>query len=538
MKAEAKAPVNWQEKYSELEASSAQKIAELEASFSSATKELEHRIAELEALNKYYEEQFRLAKHRQFGQSSEKSVYGEQLGLFDEVENTANLKKAEELETISYGRPKRTSKLKDDLSDAPLETEEFILPDEEQVCPNCGGPLHSMGTEECCHVEIIPAKVRMKRYLRHVYACRNCEKTGEQATIIRAPMPEPVIKGSLASPSAIAHIAVQKYVNAVPLYRQEQDLLRQGLTLSRQTMANWLIKGSQDWLEPLYKRMRQLLLAENILHGDESVLQVLREPGKKAKTDSYMWLYRTGRYAKYPIVLYEYQPTRSSAHPKRFLEGYKGYLHTDGYAGYHKLEPDVTVVGCWAHLRRKLDEALKALPEKDRLNAAAQRGFELCSRLFTLENGWGELSPEDRLEKRLTEAKPLTEEFFHWAKSANALPKSALGKAVHYALEQQPWLMNVFLDGRLELSNNRAERSIKPFVIGRKNWLFCNTPKGARSSSVIYSVIETAKENGLKPFDYLEYLFTRLPNDTVSAIDSCLPWSEHLPVRIKAGKIS
>ena len=537
MKANAENAVNWKEKYKELEVSSAHKLAELEASFSSATKELERRIAELEALNKYYEEQFRLAKHRQFGQSSEKSEYGEQLGLFDEAENTASLKKVEELETISWERTKRTSKIKDDLSDAPLETVELTLAEEEQICPVCGGAMHELSTEECCHVEIIPAKVLMKRHLRHVYACRNCEKTGEQATIVRAPMPEPVIKGSLASPSAIAHIAVQKYVNAVPLYRQEQEFLRQGLTLSRQTMANWLIKGSQDWLEPLYERMRQLLLSEDVLHGDESVLQVLKEPGKKAKTDSYMWLYRTGKYARHPIVLYEYQPTRSSSHPKRFLGGYKGYLHTDGYAGYHKLAPDVTVVGCWAHLRRKFDEALKALPEKDRPNAAAMHGFALCNRLFALESEWTELSPEQRLNKRQNEAKSLAEEFFFWARSVNALPKSALGKAVHYAFEQQPWLMNVFLDGRLELSNNRAERSIKPFVIGRKNWLFCNSQKGARSSSVIYSMIETAKENGLKPFEYLAYIFAKLPNSTTSAIDRCLPWSEDLPDYIKAGKI-
>ena len=537
MKTKANAAVNWQEKFIELEASSAQKIAELEASFSSSTKELERRIAELEALKRYYEEQFRLAKQRQYGPSSEKSNFGEQLGLFDEAENTADLKKAVELEKITYERPKRTSKLKDDLADAPMETVEHSLPEDEQFCPTCGNALHSMSTEECCHVEIIPAKVVLKRNLRHVYACRSCEKTAVKATIIRAPMPEPVIKGSLASPSAVAHIATQKYVNAVPLYRQEQDLLRQGLTLSRQTMANWLIKSSQDWLEPLYERMRRLLLEESTLHADETVLQVLKEPGRKATTNSYMWLYRTGKYARHPIVLYEYQPTRSSSHPKRFLEKYTGYLHADGFAGYHSLDQAIIVVGCWAHLRRKLDEAIKALPEADRANATAQYGFDICNRLFAFESQWADLEPDERLKKRLVDAKPLAEELFRWAKSVNALPKSALGKAVNYAVEQQSWLMNVFLDGRLELSNNRGERSIKPFVIGRKNWLFCNSQKGARSSSVIYSMIETAKENGLKPFEYLEYIFQELPNMTASFLDDILPWAEGLPDRIKAGKL-
>ena len=170
-------------------------------------------------------------------------------------------------------------------------------------------------------------------------------------------------------------------------------------------------------------------------------------------------------------------------------------------------------------------------------NATAQRGFQQCNRLFALESEWAELSPEQRFQKRQTEAKPLAEDFFRWARSANVLPKSPLGKALRYAIDQQPWLMNVFLDGRLELSNNRAERSIKPFVIGRKNWLFCNSQKGAGSSSVIYSLIETAKENSLKPFEYLEYLFTALPNATTSIIDSLLPWSDDLPARIKAGKL-
>ena len=534
MKTAERSAIHWQEKYMELEASSARKIAELEASFSSLAKELESRIAALEALNKYYEEQFRLAKHRQYGASSEKTPHTEQLGLFDEVENTADLKKAEELEKVTYNPPKKRNQLKDDLTDAPLETVEHKLPTQEQICPVCGSPLRSMSQEECCNIEIIPARVIMKRHLREVYACRNCEKTKEQATIVRAPMPEPVIKGSLASPSAIAHIATQKYVFAVPLYRQEQEFLRQGLSLSRQTMSNWLIRASQDWLEPIYDKMKLQLLKEEILHADESRLQVLQEPGRKANTESYMWLYRTGKDTDTPIALFEYQPTRSSGHPKRFLENYTGYLHTDGYAGYHSLEPKVTVVGCWAHLRRRFDEALKALPESDRPTAVAQYGFNLCNELFLLEREWADLPAEKRYEKRLSVAKPKAETLFAWASSVNALPKSPLGKAVHYALEQRRWLMNVFLDGRLEISNNRAERSIKPFVIGRKNWLFNNTPKGAKSSSVIYSIIETAKENDLKPLEYLDYVLTMLPNETTSAIDRYLPWADGLPEHLKS----
>ena len=397
--------------------------------------------------------------------------------------------------------------------------------------------MHNMSSEEQCNIEIIPAKVLVKRHLRHVYSCRNCEKTGVKSTIVKAPMPEPVIKGSLASPSAIAHIAVQKYVNAVPLYRQEQEFLRQGFSLSRQTMANWLIRSTADWLEPVYEHMRRVLLAEDITHADESTLQVLKEPGKKANTESYMWLYRTGKHAERPIVLFEYQPTRSSSHPKRFLDGFNGYIHTDGYAGYHNLGPGKVVVGCWAHMRRKLDEALKSLSEEDRDRATANKGYQLCNKLFALEAEWADLPPGERLKNRILESKPLAEAFFDWAKTANAIPQSPVGKAAHYALKQQPWLMNIFLDGRLEISNNRAERSIKPFVIGRKNWLFCNTPKGARASSVIYSIIESAKENGLKPFEYLEHLLSKLPNSTMSAIDALLPWAGGLPDYVRVEKV-
>ena len=346
--------------------------------------------------------------------------------------------------------------------------------------------------------------------------------------VIKAPMPNPVIKGSLASPSAVAHIMTQKYVTYVPLYRQEAQFLREGIHLSRQTMANWVVKSSDDWLEPIYERLRDRLLEHDVLHADETTVQVLQEPGRKANTNSYMWLYRTGSDAERPIVIYEYQPTRSSSHPKRFLSGWKGYLHTDGYAGYHVL-PDITVVGCWAHLRRKFDEALTAIPPNERSGSAAQKGLDYCNRLFALEREFEKLIPEERYKKRIEESLPVTEAFFAWLQTINATPKFAIGKAAHYATEQQKWLMNVYLDGRLEFSNNRAERSIKPFVMGRKNWLFSNTPNGARASSVVYSIIETAKENGLKPFEYLKYLFETMPNIAADNIDNLLPWSDALP---------
>lgn len=280
--------------------------------------------------------------------------------------------------------------------------------------------------------------------------------------------------------------------------------------------------------------MHTHLLAQPILHADETTLQVLQEPGRRAETQSYMWLYRTGRDGP-PIVLYDYQETRGGHHPRDFLTGFGGYLHVDGYSGYHKVA-GVTLVGCWAHARRKFDEALKALPDgKQTAAVAAREGLEFCNRLFAIERQIRDAPPEERLKVRTEQSRPLLDEFWAWLRThrPRVLPKSTLGKAIAYCLEQREKLAAFLQDGRLELDNNRSERSIKPFVIGRKNWLFSNTPRGARASATIYSIIETAKENGLNPFAYLTWLFEELPQipelKDPEALDRLLPWSQSLP---------
>jgi len=281
-------------------------------------------------------------------------------------------------------------------------------------------------------------------------------------------------------------------------------------------MSNWLLKATEDWLEPLYDRMKEILCAGQVLHADETTLQVLHEPGKKPQSKSYMWLYRTGSDAHRPIVLYEYQPDRGKKRPQNFLKDFKGYLHADGYDGYHDLPADIIVVGCWAHARRKFDEALKLLPEKARPDSQVMEGIRRIGQLYRLEEEFRKLSREDnfkeRFEARQRRSKPLIDAFFNWCANVNPMPKTPLGKAVQYCQGQCFWLEHFLLDGRLEIDNNRAERSIKPFVIGRKNWLFSNTPGGARASAVLYSVIETAKENGLNPFEYLTFVFRNAPN--------------------------
>jgi transposase len=491
------------------------------------------RIAELEALVRYYEEQFRLSKHRQFGASTEKSEY-DQINLFNEAEATADANAPEpELVEIERHYRKRTRLTTDKLpEDLPVEVVEHDLPADERICPECDGDLHVMGHDKRRELKIIPAKAVIVEHVRKVYACRTCERDACSVPVLKAPIAEPVIKGSFASPEAIAHIMCQKFVMGAPLYRQEQDWKRNGIPLSRQTMSNWLIKATEDWLEPVYDMLKELLCHRNVLHADETTLQVLREPGKMAQSKSYMWLYRTSGDKIHQIVLYEYQPDRKAKRPAEFLKDFKGYLHTDGYDVYHKLPEQIVVVGCWAHARRKFDEALKALPEKDREDSNALLGKRYCDKLFELERRFAELPPEVRFEKRQEHSRPVMETFFVWADALKPAPKTGIGKAVHYVLSQQKYLERYVLDGRLEISNNRAERSIKPFVIDRKNFLFANTPRGAKASAVMFSIIETAKECGVNPFAYLTYIFTNAPNwnirNDIDALERLLPWMANL----------
>ena len=483
--------------------------------------------ARLERQVEYLLEQMRLARHRQFGASSEKSEYDlSQLNLFNEAEVMAESEQPEpELIEIEKHYRKRTRLTTDKLpEDLQIEVVDHELPESEQVCCECGNKLHIMNHDVRRELVIIPAQAKIREHRRAVYSCRCCETTNDHVPIVKAPIPEPVIKGSFASPEAVAHIMHQKFVLGVPLYRQEQEWQRQGFQFSRQTMSNWLLKAADSWLEPVYDKLKTELLEYNILHAGETTLQVLREPGKTAQSKSYMWLYRASGDTDRPIVLYDYQTSRKAEHPQRFLEGWRGYLHADGYDGYHKLQEGITVVGCWAHLRRKFDEALKSLPENAREGSLALVGKRYCDRLFVLEREFADFSPEQRYTKRIASSKPLMEEFFSWANSCDAVPKSPVGKAVHYAFLQRKYLERFLLDGRLEISNNRAERSIKPFVIGRKNWLFANTPGGARASAIIYSVIETAKENSLDPYDYLKFLFETMPQAPNKPLDSLMPW--------------
>jgi len=498
-----------------------------------AVSSLEQEVLELKEKNTYYEEQFKLMQQRKFGSNSEKTDK-DQLSMFDDMLNEAESQseptaKEPDIEQITYTRKKRTKESL--IKNLPIEEIHHEIAEKERICSDCGHSLHDMGSTTRDEIEIIPAKAIVKRHITHKYSCRNCEENGTETTIVKADSPNALIKGSMATPGAVSHIMTQKYMNAVPLYRQEKYLTSLGVNLSRQTMSNWLVKSS-EYLEYMYKRLHVYLLEQDIIHADETPVQVLKEENRKAKQKSYMWLYKSGKYDN-QIVLYDYRTSRSHENPKQFLKGYKGYLNTDGYAAYAKLK-GITLVGCLAHVRRKFKDSMDVLPKEYHNESMAWIGFNYCNRLYNIEKEIKDRSLKERNEKRTELSAPIFEEFQKWVKeqTLTSLPKSAYGKAIIYANNQLPKVKNYLLDSRLNIDNNSAERSIKPFVIGRKNWLFSNTAKGAKSSAMIYSIVETAKENNLRVHEYLNFLLTQLKDMeeyTDVELDKLLPWSDTLP---------
>jgi transposase len=497
-----------------------------------------------EQLLNWYKEQYKLSKQKIFGKSSEQCIDGQIiLPIFNEAETERVPVNIEPKLDADVQRPKKQKGHREKaLSGLQREIIEYRLSPEEQICPECGGQLHEVRPEIHKELEVIPARVIVKETLCYIYSCRNCEKTAENVPMIMAPSPNPVLKGSLLSPSLLADVMTKKFVDGTPLYRQEQEYQRYGLPINRQNMSNWVIRGAGDWLSHLYTRMHEILVSKEVLHADETELEVLNEPGREAHAKSYMWMYRTSGCDE-PIILYDYQPSRAGDNAKTFLKGFKGYLHTDAYAGYDRLLQDtkagppmeIDLVACFAHARRYFTDTLKAVDDKESyMYTSAYEGVKYIDSLFAIERELSEKSYAERYKERLDQSKSILDAYFAWVEKEHALvlPKCKYGQAVNYSYNQKKKLMNVLKDGRLELSNNRAERSIKPFVIGRKNWLFTNTPQGADSSAITYSIIETAKENRLIPFEYLKYLFEKLPNMDVTnkeEINKLLPWSKELP---------
>ena len=496
------------------------------------TATLEHSVTELKAENQWLLEQLGLARRRQFGPSSEKSSEEivEQMSLFfNEAEATAAAEQAAQKKAVSETKVRaHTRKNSGSVrsivpKDIPVEVVHHDVSPEEKVCPQCGEEMVKIGQDVRETLVFKPAEAYIRQDVYPTYGCRKCEKENISTPIVKTPRDPAVIPGSFASAEAVAFIAAQKFVMYAPLYRQEMDWKRRGIQITRQTMSNWLIRCSEDWFAPIYDVLHRVLLEYDLLHSDETSLQVLKEPGKKAQSKSSMWLYRTSGDAKKPIVLYEYQPDKGGDNPRKFLEGFRGYLQTDG-AQYYNAVANVVHVACWAHARRKFEEAYKANPGTEEKPSPAAKGLALVSCLFKDEQLMEELTPEERKDKRLEWEKPHLDALLAWANTVSAAPKSRLGRALTYLRNNWQPLNTYLEDGRIELSNNRAERSIKPFVMGRKNWLFSNTPAGARSSAVIYSLIETAKENRLDPYRYMCWVLQSAPS--LSRVDE--NWAEKL----------
>ena len=323
---------------------------------------LEQQNAELDAKLRWYEEQYRLSVKQRFGSSSEKTM-AQQLSIFNEAEDTADPNLEEPtIETITYQRKKRQKgDVQDNIKDLPVEVIEYRLPEDECYCPKCQSALHEMSVKEHREIEIIPAQAYVSLHKQYIYSCRNCEQSADDENaavpVVKADMPKRFLPGTIASPSAVAYIIDQKYTNGMPLYRQEQQLARLDISLSRQTMSNWVIAAAQKWLSPLYNRMHELLLSRQIIMADETTVQVLRESKRAPQSKSYMWLYRSNDRDGPPIVLYEYQTTRAGKHAQAFLHGFSGsYLQVDAYSGYNRVK-NITLVLCMAHARRGFSDA-------------------------------------------------------------------------------------------------------------------------------------------------------------------------------------
>lgn len=482
-------------------------------------------IVRLDAKVLSLQEQLNLALARRYAASSEK-LSPDQIRLFDEAEAAAAMGGEDDTQDEAIAVPTHTRKRRGRRplpENLPRVEVIHAIPADQRLCPHDGQVLVEINQVVSEQLDIIPAQIRVIRHIRKQYACAcgQCIQT--------APLPGQPIPKSMASPGLLAHIAVCKYQDALPLYRQEQILQRIGVDIPRATLANWMIRAGQ-LVQPLINLLRDHLLAYDIVQMDETTVQVLKEPGKTAQSKSYLWLQRGGPPDE-PVILFDYDPTRCQTVPKALLEGFAGYLQADGYSGYNGVvaEGGLVQVGCMAHARRKFSEAVKGQGKNPRQGKAHQ-GLAWIQHLYRIEKQARaqQLSAQARQLHRQQHAAPVLAKLRAWLEASlpGVPPGTLTGKALNYLNNEWPKLVRYLEDGRLEIDNNLAENAIRPFVIGRKNWLFSDSVHGVKASANLYSLVETAKANGLEPYQYLRQVFTVLPQaDTVEAIESLLPWA-------------
>ena len=504
-------------------------------------------------LNKNMElvlEQLSVLNRNKYGRGSEKmeastqlefkEVDGEVVITFNEAEALAD-DKADELteEVIRKKNPRKKGKKASDLENLPKKIIQHEISDEELKKMYPDEEWKRLPDEIYHRYKYTPAKIYVEEHHVAVYSGKKTE------TMNKAKHPASLLRGSLVSPSIEAGIIVGKYANAMPLARIEKMFEQYSLPITRQNMANWTIRCAEEYLSLLYDELKSDLMKNHVIQADETPLLVNKD-GRPAGSKSYMWVYRTGKYNKdKPIILYDYQMTRRTDHPREFLKSYNGICVTDGYQVYHSLEKemeDLTIAGCWAHARRRYDEAVKALPEGERKLSIAYAALSQIQAIYNEESKLQGMESVDRRKERIKNIKPLVEAHFVWVKKNidKVLPKSKTHNGMTYSLNQEKYLKRFLDDGEVPMDNNAAEQSIRPFCIGKKNWVMCDTINGAKASAIIYSLVETAKANKLKLFEYFDYVLTEIPEHMEDTnrdfLKKLLPWSPDLPKECRKQK--
>ena len=495
-------------------------------------------------------EQLVLSKKSRFGRSSEKmagpgqirfmEVDGE-IVFFNEAEAVCDLDAPEpdSLEPQQPKKKKQAGKREADLAGLPVRRIDHYL-SEKELAAEFGekGWKQLPDAISRCY-RFVPAKVEVEEHHVGVYSSKTDDR------MVKAPHPKKLLPGSLVSPSLAAAVLNGKYVNAVPLYRLEKEFERYGLAITRQNMANWVIRLGESCFGPLYDYLHTLLYRYPVIQADETPVLVNKD-GRPAGSKSWMWVYRSGcLYQKEQVILYEYQKTRNASHPRKFLKDYNGICVTDGYQVYHTLEKekeDLKIAGCWVHCRRKFAEALEVIPKELRKQSVLDLPMSQIRAIYREEGKLSALSADERAEKRQLVVKPLVDAFFAYVKqnSGRVSKSGKAGEAFTYALNQEPYLRVFLENGDVPMDNNASERAIRGFCIGKKNWEMIDTVHGASASAIIYSISETAKANGLKPYEYFEYLLTEIPKhqdeSSTEFLADLLPWSEKLPEYIRKPK--
>ena len=481
------------------------------------------------------------AKKKIFGSSSEKSQMDGQMNLFDSVQELAQelFKEQEKITVKSHTKSPRKPGVREEmLSSLPKDIEEYVI-NPQDSCPKCGGNLKVIGKEIIrTEVEYIPAKLKVKQIVRQVAKCEDYGGKNSQnktPVFVKAAIPSPVLPHSISTPSLVAQIMYQKFVMGLPLNRQEKDWFRLGLVLPRAEMAHWVIRCSQEWLTPIYDRIHRQLLECEVLHMDETRIQCNKEEGRKASSDSFMWVMRSAASEPVQAAYFHYSSSRSTEMARSLIGKYTGYLITDAYAGYNKAG-DYRRCLCFAHCRRYYIESIP-LDSKGReiKGSKGAEGRAYIDLLFKIEKEIENLSFEEKKKKRQEASRPVLDAFWSWVEETSALhtTNELLTKALTYSTNQKKYLETFLEDGRIPLSNNLCEANIKPFATARRAWLFADTPKGATANAVLYTLVETAKANGLDAYEYLKYLLEELPNNDYlqnpEILDRYLPWSPDIP---------